>query len=64
MLFVQGLYKINNERMKEKIKLDLLSSLRKKGIDINRIQIDMSPNNMNLELCIVEKNQIRFGKCD
>ncbi|HHW47002.1 MAG TPA: metal-dependent phosphohydrolase [Clostridiaceae bacterium] len=39
----------------EKIKKDLAATLLKKGVEVCRIQIDMKPDKMNLEVYINDK---------
>lgn len=51
------LFKTNDEdtlcgELEEKIKKDLISKLKMKGIDISRIHIDLKSGNLNLSLNI------------
>jgi len=38
--------------LQERIKRDIVSNLRKKGIDLSKIHIDLNTNSMNLTVCI------------
>jgi len=40
----------------ENIKRDLMDSLQKKGVDIERIHVDMDSEKLNLKVQISEKN--------
>lgn len=40
----------------ENIKRDLMDSLKKKGVDIERIHVDMDSEKLNLKVQISEKN--------
>jgi len=44
-----------NGRLAETIKKDIISSLQRKGIRINGIQIDMEYNSLNVKVCINEE---------
>jgi hypothetical protein len=55
MLFGQEVSDNKNNRLIEKIKNDLITTLKRKGIKIHKIQIDMTSDNLNVSVCIKEK---------
>lgn len=42
------------KQVEERIKKDLLQTLRKKGVSISKVSIDMKPDNVNVRVCFNE----------
>jgi membrane protease subunit (stomatin/prohibitin family) len=57
MFFKQKIEENTDLELAEKIKKDLVSTFKKKGIDIASIQIEMKSGSMNIEVFMNEKNK-------
>lgn len=57
MFFRQRVDEDSQSKLAEKIKKDLVSTFKKKGIDIASIQIEMKSGSMNIEVFMKDKHK-------
>ena len=55
-MFLKWLGKaVTYEKLEDKIRKDLMSTLQKRGVRVSGVKIDMKPDNLNVSVCLNER---------